>query len=497
MSAKRIAIFNPDNPSGGNAVVGARFIGRLTVNNRPINRAPTKHERSNELSGFNQGRGKQHGAALIVMLVIVVMGAAIFLVSSLSSAALQIKRDEITAASLAQAKDALIGYAASVKISSSSSSNQPRPGDLPCPDTNNTGVAGTSCGSAAGSNQALRLGRLPWKTLGLPDLRDGSGERLWYAVSNNFKNSTRTSLLNSDTVGTISVFAPDGTRLNDGSGSTGAVAVIIAPGDVLTRTDKTTPQDRSSAGINNPQNYLDIALGEDNASFTDGSSTNGFIQGRIKDSNGNTIVNDQLLVISQDNIMQAIQKRVAGEVKNCLQDYASNNRNRYPWAAPITDLTTPYDDNSGTYFGRIPDNLNDSKNDIQLSTSDTWGAACNTHTSNTPATWWMNWKEMVFYGLAKKFKPNDFNAPSFPSTCATAGNCLSINNSSTPARFVVIVAGKMLSTPNQANRNSNNSTKSNAFYYLEGGNQNADQSGGYTFIQGAPLATFNDTVVFQ
>ena len=45
--------FNPDNPSGGNAIVGARFIGRLTVNNRPKNRAPTKHERSNELSGFN------------------------------------------------------------------------------------------------------------------------------------------------------------------------------------------------------------------------------------------------------------------------------------------------------------------------------------------------------------------------------------------------------------------------------------------------------------
>jgi hypothetical protein len=31
--------------------------------------------------------------------------------------------------------------------------------------------------------QAERLGRLPWKTLGLPDLRDGDGERLWYAVS--------------------------------------------------------------------------------------------------------------------------------------------------------------------------------------------------------------------------------------------------------------------------------------------------------------------------
>ena len=34
-------LLNTDNPLGENAVVGARLIGRLTVNNRPMNRAPT------------------------------------------------------------------------------------------------------------------------------------------------------------------------------------------------------------------------------------------------------------------------------------------------------------------------------------------------------------------------------------------------------------------------------------------------------------------------
>jgi hypothetical protein len=58
----------------------------------------------------------------------------------------------------------------------------------------------------------------------------------------------------------------------------------------------------------------------------------------------------------------------------------------------------------------------------------------------------------------------------------------------------VIIAGKALLNPDQTTRNSN---RTNAFYYLEGGNENADQSGGYTFIQHAPSATFNDTLLYQ
>ena len=48
--------------------------------------------------------------------------------------------------------------------------------------------AEATCGSLAGNvGQDQRLGRLPWKTLGLPDLRDGYAERLWYAVSTRYK----------------------------------------------------------------------------------------------------------------------------------------------------------------------------------------------------------------------------------------------------------------------------------------------------------------------
>lgn len=445
----------------------------------------------------------QQGIALLIFVTALLTATTAVTVKALnnSSQNTQLARDKITAGVLAQAKEALIGYAISVDLSSSTR----RPGDMPCPDINNDGITDTPCGNASGSTgQSVRLGRLPWKTLGISDLRDGSGERLWYAVSNNFKFSTRTSCsnagqsgcLNSDTVGTINVLASDGTtRLNDGGGSTGAVAVLIAPGEILKRPDQPNPQDRSDTGSNNPQNYLDTALGEDNANFTDNSSSNGFIKGRIKDISGNVILNDQLLTISQDEIMRPIQKRVAGEVKNCLNDYALHNNNRYPWAAPLTDLSTTYQDNSGIYFGRIPDRFDNTRSDSGGSLmSNQWEVICNTHTIYAADDWWKNWKEMVFYGVAKNFRPNQAAAPSFPSTCASAGSCLNINNPNTPARFVVIVAGKMLSNPNQTNRNVN---KSNAYYYLEGGNQNADQSGGHTFTQSSTSPTFNDIVVFQ
>lgn len=446
------------------------------------------------------GKINQRGAALLVMLVILVMGGTVFLVSSLNSASLQVARDQVTADSLARAKEALIGFSVSVNLNSGSR----RPGDLPCPDNHTPGSAMEGTPSTPCDQQSQRLGRLPWKTLGLSDLRDGSGERLWYAVSNNFKNSTRTTCtapgqagcLNSDTVGTITVRNSAGAVIYDATLGTGVAAVIIAPGNVLQRQGGSL-QDRSSAGVNTASNYLDIANGIDNASFTD-NTTNGFIQGRIKDGNGDLIVNDQLLTVTQDNIMQPVQKRVAAEVRLCLEDYASNNLDRYPWAAPITDLGSTYNDNNDEYFGRIPDDMSDTRSDSwdggSFRMSDQWGT-CNTHTSNTPRTWWINWKEMVFYGVARKFKPKDTDAPSFPSTCmAASDNCLKVNNSNTPARFVVIVAGEKLNTPNQANRNSN---KSNAFYYLEGGNENADQSGWYTFIQSAPTATFNDTLVYK
>src|SRR5205085_490476 len=128
-------------------------------------------------------RARQSGAGFVLV--------ALFLVAVLASLAAlgrgafngAAQRQRITERALAQAREALIAYAAERPIDAAVG-----PGYLPCPDADDDGWAETTCGSLSGHlGQAERLGRLPWKTLGLPDLRDGSGERLWYAVSTRHK----------------------------------------------------------------------------------------------------------------------------------------------------------------------------------------------------------------------------------------------------------------------------------------------------------------------
>ncbi len=75
--------------------------------------------------------GQEHGAALLIMLVIMVVGALYFVVGQSQTARVRVERDAITAAALAQAKEALIGYAITY--------SDTHPGEVfgyfPCPDT--------------------------------------------------------------------------------------------------------------------------------------------------------------------------------------------------------------------------------------------------------------------------------------------------------------------------------------------------------------------------
>lgn len=458
---------------------------------------------------------QQHGVALMVMLIVMVLGTAAYLVSSFSRSAILVAQEKHNSEVLAQARDALIGYATSIPVNSDTCSapgnNCKRIGDLPCPAADVYGVKATSCNSSTS-----RIGRLPWKSLGLPELRDSSGEHLWYAVSNNFKENTRTSCtssglstcLNSDSKGTITLRGSDGTVIHDGNSTTGVVAVIFAPGAVLTRQGSTNPQDRSSSGSNTAFNYLDIitinGITEDNSDFTDSSSSNGFIRGRIEDADGNVIINDQLLEITHDSIMQPMEKRVAAEVKKCLVEYASdsNNKGRYPWPSRVRPTSSPsYGDRTDYVFGRVPDtDFNDTKDDSGGNMMlDTWIGDCNISSNSG---WWLNWKELVFYGLANAYKPVDPLTTPSANACDAAGQCL---NLTTPTgtmkkKFVVIVAGKKLTGQTR----SNDTEKGTFSNYLESPNPtpvydpaNPTIPTPTDFTQAQTSATFNDTVISE
>src|SRR4029453_14573189 len=223
---------------------------------------------------------------MLLTVLLLGIGASAVVYHFLTPAAQTLERDRITAAALAQAKAALIGFAAGVNLAAGASP----PGDSPCPDRDDDGDADAVPGC---DTAAFALGRLPWKTLGLPDLRDGDGERLWYVVSSSYKNNTRTScptgaragFLNSDSRGKLTVRRSDGTVKHDGLNPdpwtpSGAIAVIIAPGALLQRQGAAAVQDRScTIGVNcdaarrcttspasltpkcNPLNYLDTWSG--------------------------------------------------------------------------------------------------------------------------------------------------------------------------------------------------------------------------------------------
>lgn len=311
---------------------------------------------------------RQRGAALLVLLVILVVGLAAVLLKSLSSSAINTARQENTSAALAQAKDALLGRAVS---------DDNLPGSLPCPDTNDDGSAELFVYVAASNSYECPsyIGRLPWKTLRLPKLLDGSGEELWYALSPNFRDQTLIPhTINSNTKGTLLVYQADGISSQTQAGYD-AVAVIFAPGSPL------GSQTRIVAEHNNAAHYLDIANSRNNA-----TASGPFIAG----TKSNTF-NDQLLYITTRDLMPLVEQRVASYVKHALTSYANNNK--YPWADDML-ATTDYDSNIGLNRGWLPYH------------AATWGTQ---PTPEWPAgsfpLWFFDnqWYSLIYYSVARNY----------------------------------------------------------------------------------------------
>lgn len=254
----------------------------------------------------------------MVMLVIVVMAITAALVSSLSSSALKSARQGKTAAALAQAKDALFGdaitYGDTHPIPPANPSHVH--GYLPCPDMNGN-LSGNSEGSSetCGSKGENTIGRLPWKTLGLPPLRDGDSECLWYAVSGTYKNNPKTDLMNWDTQGLFEILDENGATVVQN-----VVAVVFAPGAVLNNQNRAADGGASSCGGNyTPLNYLDndtaaqgntTAHGVNNAAIAVGK----FIQSHyhppnIPPSAPDITINDQMIFITKDDLFRSIIRR--------------------------------------------------------------------------------------------------------------------------------------------------------------------------------------------
>jgi hypothetical protein len=284
---------------------------------------------------------------LIAMLAAIMIGASWFLMSRLNAASadfVAVKRAR-NAQVLSKAKQALIGYVAA----QANKAGENNPGSLPCPEnpadfdstTGRQGLIGSSCGTT------VKVGRLPWRTLGLDKLVDADGEPLWYVVSPNWGlNIASNTKINSDTVGQLTL---------DGSP---AVALIIAPGaavNVATAANCTAwTQVRSLSGTPDWRNYLEC------------ENANSPADAAFVSTGASVSFNDQVLKITSDEILgpleAAIANRIQREIVPKLKSvYASSDWGGtgtppvYPFAAPFTNPgTSTYQGTSATTRGLLP-----------------------------------------------------------------------------------------------------------------------------------------------
>jgi hypothetical protein len=306
-------------------------------------------------SRLNKPAAKQKGIALIIFALILVFATITFLVSQLDGNGIKIERDKKTAAALAKAKQALIGWS----ISRGAATGTPRPGELPCPDTDAPGALGY--GDEEGVCTAGKVGRFPWRTLRVEELTDGYGEPLWYSIDGNFRKFAITSKpLNSDTKASMQIYEANGITLATNTGNE-AAAVIFAAGPLLSGQKRSATNVVICAATTTniaenrcATNYLDVLNGRNN------SITNGpFIRARKSDT-----FNDQLIYISASELMHSVEKRVAGQLKTILQNYITSNGS-YPYPAKFdaagcldTDnnaYTTDCKSDASVCRGRFPD----------------------------------------------------------------------------------------------------------------------------------------------
>lgn len=264
---------------------------------------------------------------MLVLVVLVGLISAYLVARGLSNtaASLSLERSKRTVAALQEAKTALIAYAANESLTRGGTPVLPQPGVLPCPDTDNDGFAESTCDTVL-----LRVGRLPWRTLRIADLRDDSGEILWYAVSANFRKRPTRLVINSSTAGTLAV--------SGAAPATGAVALVIAPGAALQNQNR---DPSNASAFNSAANYLEGA----NTNTTDDASQTRTFETRVppndRDSAGGLIFNDQLAVIGHSDLFEAVEPVVAAmierDIKPYLVTYFTEWSGAFPYPAKFAD----------------------------------------------------------------------------------------------------------------------------------------------------------------
>ena len=312
---------------------------------------------------------KQKGAALIIMAFIIGLAVIAYLLHGLDPARLRGEQDKKNAFILMQSKDAIISYSISRAVSGERPGDMPRPDSFATTEAPNYNYDGDTDGGCLNSASATGLpqinsganmrclGRLPWRTIGMSipqaTQNDPIGNMPWYAVSANLVDSTCLKELNSNILNQIYTgYVCNGVTLphpwltvRDSSGnivSNRVAVVLMMPNSAL------TGQLRPTAPLNPVANYLDAITVPVGCAvpcvpgvYSNAGLNNEYIL--FNQASSANIANDQLVYITIDELIRAVERRATQEAAKQLKKYYVNSSalpaNRfYPYAATLGDV---------------------------------------------------------------------------------------------------------------------------------------------------------------
>lgn len=236
---------------------------------------------------------RQRGMVFPILILLLSLGGLGWLLARADSgadrAARQLKREIQTTRALAMARDALLGFAANYRNGEHPNADF---GYLPCPDLDGDGSAET-----CGTKDQPSIGRLPYRTLNLPDLRDGAGECLWYAVAGSFKNNPKADSLNWDSIGQFRLLDRAGHPIMLAGDQQGlAAAIVFAAGPPLPQQHRISGQGRCGDGQTvQLEHYLEVL----------GNTSSGIVEVRPDAEAGN----DRIIGLTGGEIFNQLKKR--------------------------------------------------------------------------------------------------------------------------------------------------------------------------------------------
>jgi hypothetical protein len=409
----------------------------------------------------------QRGVALLLFLVVLIAIAGIFVSNLLSKKAAEVtlKKIDHDYGVLRKAKQALLSYAVDYSLTTYSYDDM---GRLPCPDLRTSGPATTGVqDSPCGARHMNSAGFLPWKTLGIADLRDSSSECLWYVVSGDYKTGPNANMRNEDSNGLLQVQDENGQLYHGLNPGDRPIALIIAPGGAL-KGQSHLPDCR---GNSNEDDYLESGGSVTYSTAHDASIADKiwtYVYGTASSRLENSNFNDKMVWITKDEYWDTVKalndldinvpgseiEQLTADLTQCFADYANDgapspsavNENFWlPWPADINlaeyrnDADTAgvngYIDqnNASSLIGRLPQSVFESDSEeFKLTLSQVATHADKTDIFESCLTaerkeFWRNWKDHFFYVVSSDFEMVDGSTASLSARCALAGDCLNVS----------------------------------------------------------------------